>query len=419
METEALNEKPPAPRRVIPLTPHPRQQEGGGYGRAQGAPNRLLTDTGPGTPCGELMRRHWQPVGLSSSAGAIPRAVRILGEDLILFRDGTGRPGLVHARCCHRGTTLYYGKVEESGIRCCYHGWLFDVQGHCLEQPCEPEGGAHRDKVRQPWYPVEERYGLVFAYMGPLDQKPALPRYDVLEDLAPGETLEQEDKSFYVGGGGFTSDNPHVPYNWLQNYENVMDSYHVLILHSRFAGVQFRDEFAIAPKVEWNYHDHGVAAHSARTLKDGRRYDRVTQVLLPNIRIVPTIELTAGPGCEIAWIVPVDDATHRSFGVAKVREPGLYTRRSRLAQHDGKIWTEMSEAEHQRHPDDFEAQRGQGPVNLHSEEHLATSDKGVAMLRRLLANEIKAVAEGQAALGTADPAGDGLVRVRAGNFFSD
>ena len=91
---------------------------------------------------------------MSTHATDTPRQVRALGEDLILFRDGAGRAGLVHARCCHRGTTLYYGKVEERGIRCCYHGWLFDAEGHCLEQPCEPEGGLFRDKVRQPWYPV-------------------------------------------------------------------------------------------------------------------------------------------------------------------------------------------------------------------------------------------------------------------------
>ena len=408
----------PSPRRkVIPLVLDTERRDGGGYWREPGTANLLLTQTGAGTPCGELMRRYWHPVALSSNAGVTPRAVRILGEDLILFRDQAGRAGLLHARCCHRGTTLYYGKVEQDGIRCCYHGWLFDVEGRCLEQPCEADGGLHREQVRQPWYPVEERYGLVFAYLGPPSHRPALPRYDVLEDLQPGESLEQEDKSFYVGGGGFTSDNPHVPYNWLQNFENVVDSYHVLILHSRFAGVHFRDEFEIAPKVQWSYCDHGVMAQSARILKDGRTYDRITQVLLPNVRIVPTIELTPGPGAEIGWIVPVDDITHRTFGVAKVREPGLYSRRSRLAQHDGKIWTEMSDAEHQRHPDDFEAQRGQGPVNLHSEEHLVSSDRGVAMLRRLLGNEIKAVVEGQAALGTADPGAAGMVHVRAGNFF--
>ena len=405
------NESPPV------TAPAATQQQGGGYGRAVSTHNALLTQVSAGTPCGELMRRYWQPVGLTANATARPKPVRVLGEELILFRDGAGRAGLVHARCCHRGTSLYYGKVEETGIRCCYHGWLFDVEGRCLEQPCEPEGGLHRDKVRQPWYPVEERYGLVFAYMGPLDEKPALPHYDVLEHLDPGETLEQEDKSFYVGGGDFTSEKPEVPFNWLQNFENVMDPYHVLILHTRFTGVQFAHEFAVAPKVEWMPLDHGLATRSLRQLPDGRSYERVTQVLLPNVRIVPTIELTAGPGNEVAWIVPVDDVTHRTFGVAKVREPGVYERRSRLADHDGKIWSEMTEEEHQRFPDDYEAQSGQGRVNLHSEEHLATSDKGVVLLRRLLAREIARVKDGHGPLGTVPATSECLVAVQAGNFF--
>src|SRR5476651_803976 len=160
-----------------------------------------LTEVGRGTPMGELMRRYWHPVGLVSHATETPREVRVLGEDLVLFRDKTGRPGLVQARCAHRGTTLYFCKVEERGIRCCYHGWLFDVEGHCLEQPCEPEGGLHKDKVRQPWYPLEERYGLLFAYMGPPEKRPVLPRYDHLEDLEPGETLIAT-----IGGFGATGD---------------------------------------------------------------------------------------------------------------------------------------------------------------------------------------------------------------------
>src|SRR5665213_1488847 len=156
---------------------------GTAYGRTAPTHDAMLTEVGPGTPCGEFMRRYWQPAALSSEANATPRQVRLLGEDLILFRDGQGRAGLVHARCAHRGTTLYYGKVEERGIRCCYHGWLFDVEGNCLDQPCEPEGGVHRDKARQPWYPVQELYGIVFAYLGPPEKQPALPRYDILENV--------------------------------------------------------------------------------------------------------------------------------------------------------------------------------------------------------------------------------------------
>jgi nitrite reductase/ring-hydroxylating ferredoxin subunit len=104
-----------------------------------------LTAVGRGSPMGKLLRRYWHPIGLSSDAGDAPRKVRALGEDLILFRDRHGRPGLLHARCCHRATTLHYGKVEEDGIRCCYHGWKFDTEGHCLEQPCEPDGGSFKD----------------------------------------------------------------------------------------------------------------------------------------------------------------------------------------------------------------------------------------------------------------------------------
>src|SRR6185437_8845410 len=119
--------------------------EGTAYGRQSATHDAMLTEVRAGTPCGEWLRRFWHPVALSSD-----------------------------------GTTLFYGKVEDEGIRCCYHGWLFGVDGTCLDQPCEPDHGQHRDVARQPWYPVEERYGLVFAYLGPAEKKPVLPRYDIL-----------------------------------------------------------------------------------------------------------------------------------------------------------------------------------------------------------------------------------------------
>jgi len=125
--------------------------EGTGYGRAQQHHDAELAEVGAGTPCGEFMRRYWHPVALSAKVGTTPQNLRILGEDLVLFRDRKGRPGLLYPRCAHRGTTLYYGRVEDEGIRCCYHGWLFDVKGRCLDQPCEADGGRHRDRVRQPW----------------------------------------------------------------------------------------------------------------------------------------------------------------------------------------------------------------------------------------------------------------------------
>jgi len=263
-----------------------KRLQGGGYGKQPGRSDDFLTSVEPGTPCGELMRRYWHPVGVSSKVTSDPTKVRILGEDLILFRDGKGRAGLLHAHCAHRGSSLYYGKVEDEGIRCCYHGWLFAVDGTCVEQPCEPGGGQHRENCRQPWYPVEERYGMVFAYMGPLDAQPPLPRYDVLEDLGEDEELQQEDKSFYIGGGT-SVDNPVAPYSWLQNFENVMDPFHVVILHSRFSGVQFRQQMAVMPDVEWELCDHGVMYRSVRKTDNGL-LTRITQTLLPNVRIVPS-----------------------------------------------------------------------------------------------------------------------------------
>jgi len=125
-------------------------------------------------------------------------------------------------------TVLRQGRGD--GIRCCYHGWKFDVEGHCLEQPCEVDGGQFRDKVRQPWYPVQERYGLVFAFMGPSERKPVLPRYEALENMDEGEFVEADDSS--IGGGGPAV----IPCNWLQHFENVVDPYHVPVLHGRSAG---------------------------------------------------------------------------------------------------------------------------------------------------------------------------------------
>ena len=148
-----------------------------------------LTHVGPGTPMGELMRRYWQPIEISGRLRERPRKIRILSEELVLFRDLSGRPGLVTPRCAHRGADLYYGKVDENGIRCPYHGWHYDVEGRCLDQPCEPQDSTHKNRVRQPWYPVEELYGLVWAYLGPPEKKPVLPHWDLFEDLKPDEKI--------------------------------------------------------------------------------------------------------------------------------------------------------------------------------------------------------------------------------------
>jgi phenylpropionate dioxygenase-like ring-hydroxylating dioxygenase large terminal subunit len=395
--------------RVIPIQP----DTGTAYGLPRPTYKADLTEVGPGTPMGELMRRYWHPIGLSADACETPRKVRVLGEDLILFRDKSGRPGLVYPHCAHRGTSLYYGKVEERGIRCCYHGWLFDVQGHCVEQPCEPEGGRHRDKVRQPWYPVEELYGLVWAYMGPPERKPVLPRYECLEQLAEGEILEANDDS--IGGGG-----PQViPCNWLQHYENLVDPFHVVVLHSSFSGTQFVEQMAVMPKVDWEVQPLGVRTVSVRKLPDGKTFRRISEAAVPTLRVIPSPRVGRyGPVESIGWVLPIDDHHYRIYVVGRVREIGDLARmRSRP---DGKrLWEELSEEEHQRYPGDYEAMVSQGAIAKHSQEHLATTDRGLVMLRRFLQKQLEVVQQGGDPAGVSfDPAA-GPVQFSAGNFLED
>src|SRR5882672_8343049 len=192
----------------------------------------VLAQVGPGTPGGELMRRYWLPIALSLEATTVPREIRRMGETLILFRTTDGVPGLLYPRCMHRGTSLFYGRVEEDGIRCCYHGWKYDTQGRCIDQPCEPERGARAMQlVRQPWYPVVEKYGAIFAYLGPADRQPVLPRYSHLESLS----ADEEVVSSYFSQNAEVFPFP-IDYNWFQGWENVLDTFHVPILHGSNSG---------------------------------------------------------------------------------------------------------------------------------------------------------------------------------------
>ena len=375
--------------------------------------NSRLTDVGRGTPMGELLRRYWHPVGLAADAGATPRPVKVLGEELILFRDGAGRPGLVYPRCCHRGTTLYYGKVEERGIRCCYHGWLFDVEGHCLEMPCEPNpAGLQCQRVRQPWYPVEERYGLVFAYLGSPEKKPVLPRYECLEVMGAGEFVEADDSS--IGSGGIVI----APCNWLQHFENVVDPYHVPILHGTFSGPQFVEQMAAFPKVKFEYGRQGVKATSVRPGPDGKRFRRVTEAVVPTLRVVPNPRVAQyGMVESIGWTLPIDDTHYRIYVAGRVREKGELAKFK--SRYNGKTWAELTPEEHQRFPGDTEAQVGQGAITFHSEEHLMSSDQGVSMLRVLLQKQIDIVASDGDPVGVAFDEAGAYVKFDAGQYLED
>jgi len=391
---------------------HKLRADGGAYGRPPAHPDYELTHVGPGTPCGELMRRYWQPVALSSEVTHRPANVRILGEDLILFRDKKGRPGLLYPRCMHRGTTLFYGKVTEQGIACCYHGWEFDVEGRCLLQPCEPSGGRNREVARQPWYPVEERYGVLFAYMGPPEKKPVLLRYDIFEDLGSAEELRSDS-----GGFGATLDESLkiVPYSWLQMNDNAMDRFHVHVLHSTFSIVQFVPEFEVMPMVDFFTTPNGVCYSAKRKLEDGREYERLSSWLVPNVTCIPNIfDIAESKAIRIRWILPVDDSHFTMVTVYRMAKSAPPLVKLRIK---GKLWSEMTDEERQDAPGDYEAQAGQGPISFHSEEHLASTDRDIIMQRRMLKAQIKVVAQGGDPVGVKFDPDEALVTVSSGNFY--
>jgi phenylpropionate dioxygenase-like ring-hydroxylating dioxygenase large terminal subunit len=393
----------------------PRVLEGTAYGRPAPLPDTLLTQVGPGTPCGEFLRRYWQPVSASANVTQRPRPVRLLGEDLVLFRDGQGRPGLLYPHCAHRGTSLLYGHVDDAGIRCCYHGWQFDVEGHCLDQPCEPTRNVNRGVYRQPWYPVEERYGLVWAYLGPPEKMPLLPRFDHME-LEEGE-------HYYVLDNSYQShadvDGPEVvPYSWLQINDNSMDPFHVYILHSNFSSVQFDPNFAVMPTVEWEENEEGVIYSATRTLPDGRLFKRVFAWIAPNTTVNPGGD--AGGSKSLSIFTAVDDMHMRAFVTARVDEnfSGLF---EGLGIESLKPWTQMSVDERQDDPRDYEAQATQGPdgVQRHSEEHLVRSDGGIVLQRKVLKREIAKVADGEDPINTAFVEGTEVITAASCNFFAN
>ncbi|HET6857592.1 MAG TPA: Rieske 2Fe-2S domain-containing protein [Streptomyces sp.] len=391
---------------------------GTGYGRKRPSYDARLTEVGPGTPMGEAMRRYWHPVATSANlTSEAPHRTRVLGEDLIVFRDGQGRAGVVYERCAHRGSSLFYGRIEDDGIRCCYHGWKFDVQGHCLEQACEPGGGRRREVARQPWYPVEERYGLVFAYLGPPDRKPALPRFDALD---PAEEGDQYWAGWPVPGAEVTG--MEQDFNWLQIWENAIDSAHVTWLHYAHSGPQltgtgtaeglpesFYDPARHAQTTTYHKTEFGAKYHQRYevTGPDGQPAElewRLEQQL-PNVIALPDFtEVTPDARHNLLiWIVPSDDTHHRVFFSIRSADAGRMQRLVFGIKQNGKMFWEMAEDDLRTYPSDIEAQGSQGPITLHSEETLATTDRGVVMVRRMLRTMVDDVEAGK------DPVGVSLV----------
>jgi phenylpropionate dioxygenase-like ring-hydroxylating dioxygenase large terminal subunit len=393
--------------------------EGTGYARGVSHYDRDLAEVGPGSPMGELLRRYWHPVALTSDASTTPKRIRALGEDLILFRDGADNVGLVLEHCTHRGTSLFYGRVEAEGIRCCYHGWLFAADGRCLDKAVEPEGGIRRAIDRQPWYPVQERYGLIFAYLGPPERKPILPRYDIFEDMESDEFFATDDASYSVGG-------PQVAdYNWFQHYENFQDAGHVIWLHFLHSGSQLGERHRLeGVKIDpHRFMDNRQFDETATGMKytaedrvaDGRVMQFVVQSVLPTVGIVPEeTRSDVGTSNRIFWTLPIDDQHFREFTVRRVRAKD---ERQYCMLIDGKSYSERTPDEKQRTPGDYEAQVSQGAITMHSNEHLSLSDRGIIRLRKLFRQQLEAIEAGKDPINvnfdeTAPP-----VRVESGRFL--
>jgi phthalate 4,5-dioxygenase oxygenase subunit len=374
--------------------------------------NDLLARTGRGTPGGELLRRYWQPVALSEQlpSGAPPLKVNILGEELVLFRDDKGRPGLLGIHCSHRGTDLSYGRVEDGGLRCLYHGWLYDVEGHCLEQPGEPGGGEHRGAIRHTAYPCKEAGGAIFTYMG-LGEPPLLPNYDFLK--ASPEHLYIS-KIFHEC-------------NYLQANEGNIDPVHLSFLHrflenreERYRGVRGADESHynivarnIAPTLDVELTDFGVRIYTVRKMGAEQSYLRVSYFILPNLSAFPG--QTGGEGYSVNWHVPVDDSHHWKYTFvfsagAPLKKELVNRQRSELTPDYRLIRNEANRYMQDRESmktktyagmgsgfqaHDAFATASQGSIQDRTEEHLVSSDKAIIAARKLMQKAIKDIHEGR------------------------
>jgi 5,5'-dehydrodivanillate O-demethylase len=350
--------------------------------------NDRLTRVGPGTPAGELLRRYWQPLCPESeiTAEQPKKRVRILGEDLVVFRDAQGRIGCVEEFCKHRGASLYFGFVEESGLRCCYHGWLYDHAGRCLEQPFEPANSAFRNEIRLRAYPVQRLGGLLFVYMGPDPERaPLLPRWDV---------LVRED------GAREVRVHPDHICNWLQIQENTADSTHTFYLHGKMNDV-LKIGHPLAPyymrpieRYEFAYCEWGID----KTIVYGGEMPETEirpPLIFPNILRIPI-----GPVETIHWRVPIDDENTRILIAAFTpsRDPSVRTGendpvpcvyfpewRNAKGEYDLRTFPAQDQM----------AQESQGRRYDRSKENLGLSDRGILLFRRMLNEQITRVEKGE------------------------
>lgn len=390
--------------------------------------NALITLTAPGTPAGKLLRMFWQPAALAEelSAERPIKALRLLGQDLVLFRDETGRLGLLDRDCPHRGADLAYGRLEGGGLRCAFHGWLFDVEGRCLDTPAEPVTSHLCSGIRQKSYPVVERNGIIFAYLG-AGEAPAFPAFDCF--VAPPS------HTFAFKG--------LIECNWLQALEVGIDPAHASYLHRFFEdedvtqsyGKQFRAastgtdipmtrvlrEFS-RPTIDVETTDYGLRIFALRHIDEERTHVRVTNLAFPQAFVIPmSADMTI-----TQWHVPIDEtscywyAIFTSFGGAVDRArmraqrlelyelPAYRPRRNKSNDYGfdpdeqrSKTYTGMG---HDINVHDQWAVELQGPIQDRTREHLGQSDKAISAYRRLLIKALDDVKAGRKPALVADAA---------------
>ncbi|WP_345249250.1 aromatic ring-hydroxylating dioxygenase subunit alpha [Pigmentiphaga soli] len=349
-----------------------------------------LTAAGPGTPGGDYLRRFWHPIAMASEVKDTPLPLRVLGEELVLFRDLSGRLGLVHRHCSHRGTSLEYGIIGPDGIRCAYHGWKYAIDGTVLETPSEPPRSRLKDSFSHGAYRTHEYAGLIFAYMGPPEATPEFPVYDSLT---------------WPDGNELVPYKLEMPCNWLQVHENAADPIHTAYLHAIVSGVQFTPAFAELPELE--FMETPIGLLSIATRRCGQNlWIRASDVILPNVAQFGTgfvdgsKEKFALCAAFTRWIVPIDDTHCWVIGVRHfnpVIDPRNEGRADRIGLGRIDLMGQTDErpyAERQKNPGDWDAMVAQGPIAIRANEHLASTDKGVAMLRRQLRNGMRDVQQG-------------------------
>jgi len=356
---------------------------------------------GPGTPSGEWFRRYWVVVGIARDLYDIPQAVKVLGEELVLVRDEFGKLGLLGLHCPHRGTSLEYADIECGGIRCPYHGWLFDVSGQCLEMPAEPKDSKFPQKVKHLSYPVQEQGGLIFAYMGPdRDDPPPLPKYGPLVDRGSQWQIEPV---------------RHADYNWFNFFENSADPAHVCILH-RHAGYGQQSwgnqffSYTEMPSFEFVEVDYGMKVVMTKPgPKPGTEFVDEMSLALPSIVQVGDTEfvhakmdaavlIKEGSQCEHWMFVTPNDDEHFMLFTAdnyKGPEANFFEKLKALREKETPVQQVMPYDKRKFMPykgnvrkEDLMTQGTQGLLGERSEQ-LSVSDRGVIKFRKIVVDAIE------------------------------